>query len=242
LQRGYRQARALIHLMGEFNQVMEFQAVLDRLSRGLSQFFAGDDVAIWIRSTGGNFELAAGVRHDVASAVGSDAARLRSVLAHGSAVIPPAWQQTERPWMAAPLLDWRGLDLGVIVLTSHRRSAYTVEDVDFLRAVLAHAAMAIQNAARFQVADRLSRLDALTGLGNRGDYPFCWRMLTISSTSMTHADTQKVIACCDTSRSSLPRRPENRAQRSGSAARSSRCCLHWRNPPRYQSPCSFVRE
>ena len=170
LQRGYSQARALIHLMGEFNQVMEFQAVLDRLSRGLSQFFAGDDVAIWIRSTGGNFELAAGVRHDVASAVGSDAARLRSVLAHGSAVIPPAWQQTERPWMAAPLLDWRGLDLGVIVLTSHRRSAYTVEDVDFLRAVLAHAAMAIQNAARFQVADRLSRLDALTGLGNRGDF------------------------------------------------------------------------
>src|SRR5947208_1220339 len=170
LQRGYSQARALIHLMGEINQVMEFQAVLDRLSRGLSQFFAGDDVAIWIRSTGGNFELAAGVRHDVASAVGSDAARLRSVLAHGSAVIPPAWQQTERPWMAAPLLDWRGLDLGVIVLTSHRRSAYTVEDVDFLRAVLAHAAMAIRNAARFEVADRLSRLDALTGLGNRGDF------------------------------------------------------------------------
>ena len=169
LQRGYSQARALIHLMGEFNQVMEFQAVLDRLSRGLSQFFAGDDVAIWI-NTGGNFELAAGVRHDVASAVGSDAALLRSVLAQGSAVMPPAWQQTERPWMAAPLLDWRGLGLGVIVLTSHRRSAYTVEDVDFLRAVLAHAAMAIHNAARFQVADRLSRLDALTGLGNRGDF------------------------------------------------------------------------
>src|SRR3989449_6023768 len=67
LQRGYRQARALIQLMGEFNQVMEFQAVVDRLRRGLSQFFAGDDVAIWIRSTGGNFALAGAGRGDAAA-------------------------------------------------------------------------------------------------------------------------------------------------------------------------------
>src|SRR2546422_9976941 len=146
LQRGYSQARALIHLMGDFNQVMEFQAVLDRLSRGLSQFFAGDDVAIWIRSTGGNFELAAGVRHDVASAVGSDAAWLRRVLAEGSAVIPPAWRQAERPWLAAPLLDWRGLALGVIVLTSHRRSAHPEEGGGILRARLRRAGMAIKPA------------------------------------------------------------------------------------------------
>ncbi len=170
LRRSYSQARALIHLTGEFNQVMEFRAVLDRLSHGLSRFFAGDDVAIWICSTGGDLELAAGVRHDVASLVGPDAAWLRSVIAQGSAVIPSAWQQAEKPWMAAPLLDWRGLGLGVVVLTSHRRSAYMAEDGDFLRAVLGHAAMAIQNAARFEVADRLSRLDALTGLGNRGDF------------------------------------------------------------------------
>src|SRR6266576_2888707 len=136
LRRSYSQARALIHLTGEFNQVMEFRAVLDRLSHGLSRFFAGDDVAIWICSTGGDLELAAGVRHDVASLVGPDAAWLRSVIAQGSAVIPSAWQQAEKPWMAAPLLDWRGIGLGVVVLTSHRRS----------------------------------RLDALTGLGNRGDF------------------------------------------------------------------------
>src|SRR2546428_3393847 len=65
LRRSYSRARALMHLTGEFNQVMEFRPVLDRLSYGLSQFFAGDDVAIWIRGTSGNFELAAGVRHDV---------------------------------------------------------------------------------------------------------------------------------------------------------------------------------
>src|SRR2546430_1259786 len=111
LRRSYDRARALIHLTGEFNQVMEFRAVLDRLSHGLSQFFAGDDVAIWICSPGGNFELAAGVRHDVASVVGPNAAWLRSVAAQVSTVIPPAWQQTEKPWMAAPLLDWRGIGL-----------------------------------------------------------------------------------------------------------------------------------
>jgi diguanylate cyclase (GGDEF)-like protein len=170
LQRRYSQAQALIHLMAEFNQLMEFQAVLDRLSRGLSRFFAGDDVTIWMRSTGESFDLAAEVREDIASAVGPDSAWLSTVLAEGSIVLPPAWQQSERPWMAAPLLDWRGMGLGVIVLASHRRSAYTAEDADFLRAVLGHAAMAIHNAARFEVADRLSRLDPLTGLGNRGDF------------------------------------------------------------------------
>ena len=48
LQRRYGQARALIDLMAEFNEVMQLAAVLDRLSTGLSRFFAGDGVAIWI--------------------------------------------------------------------------------------------------------------------------------------------------------------------------------------------------
>lgn len=170
LQRRHNQARALIELMGEFNQVMEFKAVLDRLSHRLSQFFAGDDVAIWIRGTAGVFELAAEVADEVNQCSVPDEARLTGVLAQGTVVMPAAWQQSERPWMAAPLLDWHGAGLGVIVLTSHRRSAYTGEDADFLRAVLAHAAMAVQNAARLEVADRLSRLDSLTGLRNRGDF------------------------------------------------------------------------
>lgn len=170
LQRRYSQASALIYLMGQFNQVMEYKAVLVRLSRGLSEFFAGDRVAIWIRRPGGNFELAAAIGDDRADMDDPDPAWLNTMLGKGSIVIRPAWQQTEAPWMAAPILDWRGNGLGVIVLTSHRRSAYAPEDRDFLEAVLGHAAMAIQNAARFETADRRSRLDPLTGLGNRGDF------------------------------------------------------------------------
>src|SRR6266480_3362939 len=44
LQRGYSQARALIHLMGEFNQVMEFHALLDRQACPLSRSSARPDV------------------------------------------------------------------------------------------------------------------------------------------------------------------------------------------------------
>lgn len=170
LQRRYSQARALIDLMGEFNQLMELQPVLDRLSRGLSQFFAGDDVAIWIAGADANFDLAARAGEGTGPPVDPDTAWLRNVLVQGIPAIPPVWQQTQRPRMAAPLLDWRGFGRGVIVLTSQRRSAYTVEDGEFLQAVLGHAAMAIQNATRFEMADRLSRLDVLTGLGNRADF------------------------------------------------------------------------
>jgi len=64
-QRQCRQARALIELMDEFNQVMDLQVVLDRLTQGLSRFFAGDGVAIWIPGASGNFELAASVMRGV---------------------------------------------------------------------------------------------------------------------------------------------------------------------------------
>src|SRR3989442_4714144 len=57
LQRRYGQGQALIDLMAEINQVMQLAAVLDRLSFGLSRFFAGDGVAIWIRPSQGQFEL-----------------------------------------------------------------------------------------------------------------------------------------------------------------------------------------
>ena len=170
LQRSYGQARALIDLMVELNQVMELQPVLDRLSRGLSQFFAGDDVAIWLRGPGGNFELAAAGQYDVAPEIIPDETWLRNPQASGSVLVPPAWQQTERPWIAAPLLDWQANVLGVVVMRSHRRAAYTRADGEFLRAVLGYATMAIQNATRFEAVNRLSRLDALTGLGNRGDF------------------------------------------------------------------------
>jgi len=72
--------------------------------------------------------------------------------------------------MAASLLNLQGQLLGVVMLTSDRRALYTADDGAFLRAVLGHAAMAIQNAARFEIVDTLSRLDALTALGNRGEF------------------------------------------------------------------------
>lgn len=169
-QRQYRQARALIELMGEFNQVMDLQVVLDRLTQGLSRFFAGDGVAIWILGAGGNFELAAGVMQGVPSMLRHDEAWLRRILDGTLPLAAPSWMQPERPWMAASLLDLQGHQLGVVMLTSDRRALYTADDGAFLRVVLGHAAMAIQNAARFEIVDTLSRLDALTDLGNRGEF------------------------------------------------------------------------
>src|SRR6266849_25729 len=169
-QRQYRQARALIELMGEFNQVMDLQVVLDRLTQGLSRFFAGDGVAIWILGAGGNFELAARVMQEVPSVIRHDEAWLRRILDGTPPPVPPSWVEPDRPWMAAALLDLLGQQLGVVMLTSDRRTRYTADDITFLRAILGHAAMAIQNAARFEIVDTLSRLDALTGLGNRGEF------------------------------------------------------------------------
>ena len=77
--------------------------------------------------------------------------------------------------MAAPLLDARGQRIGIVALTSRLRHAYTVEDSAFLRTVIGHAAMAIQNATMYQFIDTLSRIDALTTLNNRREFD---RMLT----------------------------------------------------------------
>jgi GGDEF domain-containing protein len=72
--------------------------------------------------------------------------------------------------MAAPLLDAQGQTIGIVALTSRRRRAYTVEDGAFLRTVIGHAAMAIQNATIYQLVDGLSRVDPLTGLFNRREF------------------------------------------------------------------------
>lgn len=169
-QRRYGQASALIELMAEFNQLMHLGAVLERLSRGLSRFFAGDAAAIWIRAGEGSLEL-------VVSAVESFPSRLLStdpwverLLAGDSAPIPPPWLGDAIPSMAAPLLDAQGQTIGIVALTSRRRRAYTVEDGAFLRTVIGHAAMAIQNATIYQFVDGLSRVDPLTGLFNRREF------------------------------------------------------------------------
>ena len=170
LQRRYGQARALIDLMAEFNEVMQLAAVLDRLSSGLSRFFAGDGVAIWIRATQGGFELAVKVAEDFPSSLNPHDRWVATVMAGDAGLILPFWLDREMPCMAAPLLDAQGQRIGIVALTSRRRPAYTAEDGAFLRTVIGHASMAIQNATMYEFIDTLSRIDPLTGLANRREF------------------------------------------------------------------------
>jgi diguanylate cyclase (GGDEF)-like protein len=171
LQRRYGQARALIDLMAEFNETMQLTAVLDRLSSGLSRFFAGDGVAIWIRAPQGQFELAAKVASNFPASLSPHDRWVGTVMAGDAGLLlPPSWLDHDMPCMAAPLLDAQGQRIGIVALTSRLRQAYTVEDGAFLRTVIGHAAMAIQNATMYQFIDTLSRIDALTGLNNRREF------------------------------------------------------------------------
>jgi diguanylate cyclase (GGDEF)-like protein len=170
LQRRFGQARALIDLMAEFNEVMQLSAVLDRLSAGLSRFFAGDGVAIWIRAPQGQFEIAVKVAEDFPTSLNPNDRWVATVLAGEAGLALPMWLDREMPCLAAPLLDAQGQRIGIVALTSRRRPAYTVEDGAFLRTVIGHAAMAIQNATMYQFIDTLSRIDPLTGLQNRREF------------------------------------------------------------------------
>jgi diguanylate cyclase (GGDEF)-like protein len=170
LQRRYGQARALIDLMAEFNEVMQLAAVLDRLSLGLSRFFAGDGVAIWIRASEGPFELAVKVAEDFPTSLNPHDRWVATVMAGDAGLVLPFWLDREMPCMAAPLLDAQGQRIGIVALTSRRRPAYTVEDGAFLRTVIGHAALAIQNATMYEFIDTLSRIDPLTGLHNRREF------------------------------------------------------------------------
>jgi len=170
LQRRYGQARALIDLMAEFNETMQLAAVLDRLSFGLSRFFAGDGVAIWIRASQGQFELAVKVAEEFPSSLNPHDRWVSTVMAGDAGLVLPFWLDREMPCMAAPLLDAQAHRSGIVALTSRRRPAYTVEDGAFLRTVIGHAALAIQNATMYEFIDTLSRVDPLTGLQNRREF------------------------------------------------------------------------
>jgi diguanylate cyclase (GGDEF)-like protein len=170
LQRRYGQARAVIDLMAEFNEVMQLNAVLDRLSSGLSRFFAGDGVAIWIRAPQGQFELAVKVAEDFPTSLNPHDRWVATVMSGDAGLILPFWLDREMPCMAAPLLDAQGARIGIVALTSRRRPAYTAEDGAFLRTVIGHAALAIQNATMYEFIDTLSRIDPLTGLANRREF------------------------------------------------------------------------
>jgi diguanylate cyclase (GGDEF)-like protein len=170
LQRRYGQARGLIDLMAEFNEVMQLTAVLDRLSSGLSRFFAGDGAAIWIRAPQGQFQLAVKVAEDFPSSLNPHDRWVATVMAGDAGLVLPFWLDRQMPCMAAPLLDAQGQRIGIVALISRLRPAYTVEDGAFLRTVIGHASLAIQNATMYEFIDTLSRIDPLTGLANRREF------------------------------------------------------------------------
>jgi diguanylate cyclase (GGDEF)-like protein len=170
-QRRYGQARGLIDLMAEFNQAMGLHAVLERLTNGLSRFFAGDGVAIWIRDTQhGHLELAAQVNGTYPHQLDDQTDWTRSVLDGNTGAVKGAGLPEGMPSIATPLLDPRGLAIGIVVLTSGVRAHYTAEEHAFLKTVIAHAALAVQNATVYEYTDALSRVDALTGLHNRREF------------------------------------------------------------------------
>ncbi len=172
-QRRYGQARGLIDLMAEFNQAMGLQAVLERLSGGLSRFFAGDGVAIWIREPQrGDLTLAAEVAATFPRQLSGDEDWVRAGLAGSTQPIRAPWLQDGLPSMVTPLLDARGLAIGIVGLVSTRRSHYIAEEQQFLQTVIGHAALAIQNATVYEYTDALSRIDGLTGLQNRRQFDF----------------------------------------------------------------------
>jgi diguanylate cyclase (GGDEF)-like protein len=194
LQRRHGQARALIDLMAEFNQVMQLAAVLDRLSFGLSRFFAGDGVAIWIRASQGQFELAVKVAEDFPTSLNSHDRWVATVMAGDAGLVLPFWLDREMPCMASPLLDAQGQRIGIVAVTSRRRPAYTVEDGAFLRTVIGHAAMAIQNATMYEFIDTLSRIDPLTGLHNRREFD---RLLQQELLSAAHSGQRLSLIMAD---------------------------------------------
>src|SRR5260370_34969302 len=89
--------------MAEFNQVMQLAAVLDRLSFGLSRFFAGDGVAIWIRASQGQFELAVKVAEDFPTSLNPHDRWVATVMAAGPGLRLPLLLRPEDPWLPAPL-------------------------------------------------------------------------------------------------------------------------------------------
>jgi diguanylate cyclase (GGDEF)-like protein len=169
-QRRDRQARAVIDLMAQFNQVMDVKEVLTRLSDGLSRFFAGDAVAIWLRNADQDLELASGPIDVFPRSLTADDPWLQQVMAGASALARPPWLKDDLPWLAVPLADAQGRQIGAVALLSRIRANYSVDDRSFLTTVIAHSAMAIQHASQYEFVDALSRTDALTALDNRREF------------------------------------------------------------------------
>jgi hypothetical protein len=157
-QQRYGQARAVIEILGEFNQVMPMNAILGRLSHRLSAFFGNDTVGIWLRGGQNNFELIAFAEGSLPSSLHATDPLVRQIMSGVPAPVSVAWMEN-RPWMAYPLLDAFGQNIGLVAVTSRRRAVYTGEDRGYLALILAHIAMVIQPRS----ADRRTPVGATAG-------------------------------------------------------------------------------
>lgn len=164
------QARDLLDLIQEINDALGLQPVLDRLGAGLSRFFAGDGVAIWVHQPEGGLRRAVQVAAEFPAQLSSGEPWVQEVLGGATRSVPaPALAHPFASSLAAPLLDPRGV-VGVVAMTSVKRPGYTPEEASFLRTVLSHAAVGIQNGIAYDHQDALARLDGLTGLQNRREF------------------------------------------------------------------------
>ena len=167
-QRKYSETRGLIDLVSELNRALGLQAVIERLTAGVSRFFAGDGVAVWTRQREGpDFGIRTHVAGDFAPVLPHTLPWVQAVLA-GNAV--PVRADGIRTELAAPLFDARGTVMGILMLASTKRTGYTPQETAFLQTVIGHAALAIQNAVSYDNTDALTRIDPLTGLFNRREF------------------------------------------------------------------------
>ncbi|HYM50689.1 MAG TPA: hypothetical protein VET65_08970, partial [Candidatus Limnocylindrales bacterium] len=165
------QARGLIDLIGEMNQALGLQAVLERLAGGVSRFFAGDGVGVWIRSTlGPDLHLVVQVGEAYPAQLTTQDVWVPLVLGGAIQPVRLAGASITHPSVAVPLTDARGTAVGILVLTPLKRAEYTAQELAFLRGVIGHATLAIQNALAYDETDALSRTDPLTGLQNRREF------------------------------------------------------------------------
>jgi diguanylate cyclase (GGDEF)-like protein len=168
-QQRYAQARGVIDLIAEMNQALGLQALLERLAQGVSRFFAGDGVGIFL-GNGGGLRLTVAVAEQFPAQLAGSDEWVAGVFTGQVRQVQMGHPRHSRPALATRLADARGNPIGVLILAPTKRADYTAEEIAFLQTVVGYAALAIQNALAYDQTDALSRIDALTGLFNRREF------------------------------------------------------------------------
>jgi len=165
------QLRGLIDLIAELNRALGLQAVLERLAHGVSKFFAGDGVAIWVSTEQGqDLQLVVEVAEHFPPTLAAKEEWVAGVLAGGMQKVRFHGSRLDRNSVAVQLTDARGTVIGILALTPTKRAEYAGQELAFLRSVIGLAGLAIQNAKAYDATDALTRIDPLTGLKNRREF------------------------------------------------------------------------